>query len=234
MSTPHFRKPVLEVIVCSVADAVAAETGGAHRLEVVSHFEAGGLTPAPGLVRELRAAVRLPLRVMVRESEGFAITERAERARLCAAARDFAALGVDGLVLGFLRGGGIDAGLLARVLACAPRTRATFHRAFEAARDPLATIARLKAYPQIDRILTGPGEGDWPERCARLARYAAAARPEIEILAGGGLDAAAIGELRAGAGLREFHVGRGARAGGRVEGEVEAARVRQLVSAIGL
>jgi copper homeostasis protein CutC len=35
-------RTILEVIVCSVADAVEAERGGASRLEVVSEFESGG------------------------------------------------------------------------------------------------------------------------------------------------------------------------------------------------
>ena len=42
MKQPEFA---LEVIACSVADAIEAEKGGADRLEVISHFERGGLTP---------------------------------------------------------------------------------------------------------------------------------------------------------------------------------------------
>src|SRR5437899_1065189 len=100
--------PVLEVIACSVADAVEAEKGGANRLEVISHFEVGGLTPPLGLVREIMAAVRLPVRVMVRDSPGYTAVGEAERRRLCAAASELNRLGVDGLVLGFLREGEID------------------------------------------------------------------------------------------------------------------------------
>src|SRR2546422_10888383 len=99
--------PVLEVIACSVADAVEAEKGGASRLEVISHFERGGLTPPLDLVRDILVAVHLPVRVMLRESEPFAVTDQVEIERLCAAARALAALPIDGLVLGFLRDGEI-------------------------------------------------------------------------------------------------------------------------------
>src|SRR5262245_18512277 len=53
-------KPILEVIVRSVEDAVAADRGGASRLEIISHYEAGGLTPAFDLVQEITSTVKIP------------------------------------------------------------------------------------------------------------------------------------------------------------------------------
>ncbi len=132
---------ILEVIVCSEPDAVAAVEGGADRLEVINHFEAGGLTPPLELVRRIAARVQVPLRVMLRHSEPFVVRDRGEIEDLCAAARAFASIGIDGLVLGFLQdspdGQRIDHQLLTRVLACAPNVKATFHRAFEELSDPL-------------------------------------------------------------------------------------------------
>src|SRR5262245_24544307 len=122
---------VLEVIVCTVADAIEAEKGGADRLEVISHFERGGLTPSLELVRAIQAAVRLPLRIMLRESDGYQVASDDEIERLCEAAREFAALGVDGVVLGFLRDGKVDSELTRYILDSAPGLNATFHRAFD-------------------------------------------------------------------------------------------------------
>ncbi|MBZ5592386.1 MAG: hypothetical protein LAP39_09125 [Acidobacteriia bacterium] len=68
--------PLLEVIACSVADAVAAERGGAGRLEIVRALEAGGLTPLLSLVKEIVAAVSIPVRVMLRENPGFETNRR--------------------------------------------------------------------------------------------------------------------------------------------------------------
>ncbi|HXG68197.1 MAG TPA: copper homeostasis protein CutC [Blastocatellia bacterium] len=221
--------PMLEVIACSVADAVEAEQGGAGRLEVISRFDVGGLTPPLDLVRDIMAAVRLPVRVILRESLDYAVTDAAEVARLCAAAQEFAGLGVDGLVLGFLRHGEADLELTARILACAPPLSATFHHAFEETRDPLAAIGKLKQLGQIDRILTAGGTGDWPQRIGRLAAYEQEARPELTILVGGGLDAAAIRPICKATGIGEFHVGRAARTPATSAGAVQAARVRELV-----
>jgi copper homeostasis protein len=49
---------ILEVIACSVADAIQAQQGGAGRLEVVSDLDRGGLTPSITLVRRCRAGFR--------------------------------------------------------------------------------------------------------------------------------------------------------------------------------
>lgn len=218
----------LEVIACSVEDAVAAERGGAHRLEIISHYEVGGLTPPLELVREIAAEVNLPLRVMLRETEAFEIYDEREIERLCSAARTFAQLKVDGLVLGFLKDGEIDHPLVARVLACAPRLKATFHRAFEELADPLRAIAELKRHPQIDRILTSGGGEPWPDKIERFAAWQQAALPEVQILAGGGTDAEVIKLLKPATGICEFHVGRAVRENHKLDGQVIAEQVANL------
>ncbi|HZS07452.1 MAG TPA: copper homeostasis protein CutC [Blastocatellia bacterium] len=225
------RRPLLEVIACSVADAIAAEAGGADRLEIISHFEVGGLTPPLELVREITAAVRIPVRVMLRESENFQVDDDAERRRLWELAAEMDALRTDGIVCGFLRDGGIDHGLLARVLACAPHTKATFHRAFEELRDPIAAISQLKKYPQADRILTSGGSGNLRQKVDCLDRCARAAGPEITILAGGGMTDDFIRELREKTSIREFHVGTFVRVPAAASGAVSAERVRDLINA---
>jgi copper homeostasis protein len=118
---------VLEVIACSVSDAIEAHKGGASRLEVVRDLERGGLTPSLGLVRAIKNAVTLPLRVMLRESIGYQTNGENEIETLCDAADQFAKLGVDGVVIGFLKGNRVDIELTQRVLDCAPELRATFH-----------------------------------------------------------------------------------------------------------
>ena len=220
---------VLEVIACSVADAVEAQRGGASRLEVVRDLDRGGLTPSVDLVREIKRAVNLPLRVMVRESDGYGTTGEMEIERLCAAAECFGELGVDGLVLGFLKRGAIDLELTARVLASAPNLKATFHHAFESAADQLQAVGELKRLAQVDRILSHGGSGELEVRTQRLESYAHAGAPQIAIIAGGGIDERAIELLKRTNAIREFHVGRAAREGFQVSGAVQAHLVRRLV-----
>lgn len=230
------RQPVLEVIACSVADAIAAEQGGAGRLEIISHFDVGGLTPPLELVRAIISSVKIPCRVMVRENESFFVYDEKIIERLCESARSLADLSVDGLVLGFLMETGdqygIDHDALARVLSCAPDLKATFHHAFELLPDPRRAIAELKQHRQIDRILTSGGDDPWPTKIRRLAELQNVTQPEIEILAGGGVDGEAITLLRHSTTVREFHVGRAVRKDNSIYGEVDSRRVKALLGLI--
>lgn len=226
------RGRTLEVIACSVSDAVEAQSGGAGRLEIVRDLASGGLTPPLELVQEILAAVTLPVRVMLREGNSYEVSGHTEREGLCAAATALSGLNVDGVVLGFLRSREVDIQLTESVLSCAPNLRATFHHAFEDTDDPFSAIQTLKRVAQVDRILTSGGSGDWTEKIQRLARYKEQAGPEIEILAGGGIDQQSIRMICQATGIREFHVGRAAREPASAQGEVRATRVRALVESI--
>ena len=221
--------PLLEVIVCSVADAIEAERGGAGRLEIVRDVQVGGLTPSLELVKEIKQA-GLPVRVMLRESVGFQTSGPDEIDRLCRAAEAFAELEVDGVVLGFLKDREVDVELTQRVLAGVPNLRATFHHAFEDATDKRRALTEIKRLPQVDRILSSGGTDAL--RIQRLAEYEHAAAPELTILAGGGIDAESIGEIKRQTSIREFHVGRAARLDFQVDGPVQASLVSGLVQTL--
>lgn len=210
-------------------DAMAAEQGGANRIELISHFDVGGLTPSLGLVREVLRYVKIPVRVMLRESEAFNVTDEAEQQRLCEAAKKLAMLPIDGIVCGFLNGDAIDHDLLRRVLAAAAPLKVTFHRAFEELSDPLGAILKLKQYPQIDTILTSGGKGTPLEKIACLGVCQRVAPPEINILAGGGMTAAMMQELHAHTKLTDFHLGTYVRTPQTIAGIVQAERVRDVL-----
>ena len=220
----------LEVIACSVADAIEAEKGGADRLEIVRDLQRGGLTPTYELVDEIRQAVQLPLRIMLRENDDDETSSAQEIERLCMAADRFAAFEVDGFVLGFLKDGEVDIELTQRVLARAPQVRATFHHAFEYATNKLQALSAIKQLPQVDRVLSSGGTNDLHSRVRTLDQYERAAAPELIILAGGGVDAEAILQIGRETRIREFHVGRAARAEFAVAGAVQASLVRRLVT----
>jgi copper homeostasis protein len=224
--------PILEVIACSLTDAIEAEKGGAGRLEIVSALGRGGLTPSFDLVAAIKQRVHIPVRVMLRESDGFGIAGESEVESLCAAAERFASLRVDGFVLGFLRDGEVDVELTRRVLAHGPDTPATFHHAFEATRDKSSALSAIKQLAQVDRVLSHGGTDGLDLRVQRLQQYATMAGPELIVLAGGGINAGAISRISRETNIREFHVGRAARSRFQVEGSVEASLVRALVNSL--
>ena len=215
------------MIVQSVADAREAARGGADRLEVVRAIRDGGLTPPVSLVRAIAAETSLPLRVMVRENAGYATNGR-ELPALRRAIGEFAALHVDGIVIGFARAGKPALDDLTDALEGEPGVRVTFHRAFDQLRDPIGAIGELAAIAQVDRILTSGGAGTAAMRCERLREHAARAGGRFELIAGGGVDDEALALFAREGCVREVHVGRAAREHGDQEGPVSAACVRRL------
>jgi copper homeostasis protein len=201
---------VIEVIAQSVADAVAAETGGADRLELVRDLHEDGLTPPPELVRAVCAAVRIPVYVMIRPRNLFML-DPGEREQLAAEAREAAATGASGLVFGYLDGeSGPDLEAVEAVRAAAgPRVGLTFHRAFDRLADPLAALPVLAAHG-IERVLTSGGAPTASEGREMLhALVSPAARHGLTIMAGGGLTPENVLALVRASGVTEVHFGTG-------------------------
>jgi copper homeostasis protein len=198
-------RALLEVIALDAADAVAAEEGGADRLEVVAGMDQDGLTPAVETLASIRAATALPLRVMVRAGAGFR-TDPAEVESLRAAAQDLAAAGADGLVLGFLDADGdLDVAAM-RAVSSAVVLPWTCHRAIDRARDRESAWRQLPVLPGLDTVLTAGSPDGVADGLSNLERHAATPAGAALILAGGGLQPDLVPALAA-LGITQFHVG---------------------------
>ncbi len=222
----------LEVIVTSLQEAIEAEAGGADRLELVRDLAVGGLTPQTETVAAVLEAVRIPVRVMLRDSARMFAARPGEVRALQTAADKLSRLSPDGLVFGFLAENQVDRQTMAELASAAPQCRVTFHRAFDVLADPFESIEQLKQIPQVDRILTTGGKGVWALRKARLIAWQRAASPSLKILAGAGLCSSVISDLGKTPEIEEIHVGRAARLPATVSGEVKRAAVRSLKSAL--
>lgn len=201
---------LLEVIITSLDEAKEAEQGGANRLELVSDLASEGLTPAINVVEDVLRSVSIPVRVMLRENEGFAIENADELEQLRKRAAELAALPVNGIVLGFVKDGRIDYAVMNQLLACTGSKPVTFHRAIEAVSDQQAAVREIGMLPQIDRILTSGAAYSWAGRRRTLETLQELALGRV-IVAGGGITEDGLEFLAASPILREFHVGRAAR-----------------------
>ncbi|RZQ61883.1 copper homeostasis protein CutC [Amycolatopsis suaedae] len=221
---------MLEVIALGAHDAERAQEGGADRLELVADMAADGLTPPAGVVREVLSATDLPVRVMLRDTAGFA---PADLDALRRTAGELLAVGAREFVLGFLTPhGAVDAEACRAVLAELGGARWTFHRALDHAADPVAAWG-VAAGLGCDTVLTAGHPGGVDQGLDVLHRLADLDGPP-ELLVGGGLREEHLPVLRA-AGVRAFHVGGAVRPGGWAE-PVDAAAVRRwsdLVNGLG-
>ncbi len=71
---------IVEIVCCSVDDALAAHAGGASQIELCAALGQGGLTPTTALLREVKERVRCRcMRWCGRERADFAIRRRSLR-----------------------------------------------------------------------------------------------------------------------------------------------------------
>ncbi|WP_031081478.1 copper homeostasis protein CutC, partial [Streptomyces sp. NRRL WC-3549] len=219
------NRALLEVIALDAEDAVAAQAGGADRLEVVTDMAADGLTPSPKTVAEIRSAVDIPMRVMLRVAGGFAAGDVEV---LVGKAREMRAEGAEEFVLGFLdQDGHADLVAVERLVAELNGCRWTFHRAIDRAVDRDVLRKHLADLPGLDTYLTaGAPTGVDDGIPTLLAEAARAGQPgyEARILVGGGLRLDHLPRLKA-AGVDAFHIGGAARPAG-WSGPVDVAAVR--------
>ncbi|MGW0711366.1 copper homeostasis protein CutC [Streptomyces sp. NPDC002643] len=207
-------RALLEVIALGAEEAVAAQAGGADRLELVTDMAADGLTPSVGTFVEVHGAVDIPARVMLRLADGFAAGDVDALVR---AACDMRAAGAEEFVLGFLdEGGAPDLRALERVVAELDGCRWTFHRAIDRAADRDALRKQLADLPGLDGYLTaGSAEGVDAGTAVLLAEAARRGEPGYaqRLLVGGGLRLDHVPTLRA-AGIDAFHIGTASRPAG--------------------
>ena len=227
---------LLEVIALDARDARAAADGGADRIELVSGMEFAGFCPALETVEQVRAAVDLPVRVMLRLREDFSIGGAQGTAEIAACARRLREAGAEELVLGWLDArGAVDLPAVERVLEACDGLPFTFHKAIDQAADRDAVYAAIRPLPGLDTVLTSGGPfpaGQGAEvLAAEAAREAAMGDRGLQILVGGGLKLADVPVLQA-AGLRNFHVGSSVRGGTDWGGHVDADLVAQWRDAL--
>jgi copper homeostasis protein len=197
---------LVEACVDSVASSLAAERGGADRLELCDALFDGGTTPSAGMIAACRAAVSIPLFVLIRPRGGGFVYSDAERdvmRRDIVVARE---LGADGVVIGGLRPDGtIDVALVRLLMAAAGELPVTFHRAFDLTADLVASLESL-AGAGVARVLTAGGAQTASEGATTLGDLVRRAGSRLTVMAGGGVREDNVQRLVERTGVREVHV----------------------------
>jgi copper homeostasis protein len=196
---------ILEVCVDSLESALAAERGGAHRVELCGALADGGTTPSAGLIASVREKISIALHVMVRprnsdfcySDDEFNIMQRdVEMAK---------ELGADGVVFGLLDvNGRIDTSRTGHLAQLAAPLKVTFHRAFDMSRDLLQALGDLRK-TGVHRVLTSGGKQTALQGAATLRQLVEAADGDISIMAASGIEEQNVAELLARTGVREVH-----------------------------
>ena len=197
---------MVEICANGVESCLAAQEGGADRVELCAGIPEGGTTPSYGEIKVARRVLTTTrLHVIIRPRGGDFLYTDLEVERM---AEDIAMchqLGVDGVVFGCLNADGtFDLEKNRYLIECSRGMSVTCHRAFDRAVNPEQALEDVIALG-FDRILTSGQQPKAEQGIDLLAKLNRQADGRIILMAGSGVTEQNIRRIREATGLTEFH-----------------------------
>ncbi|MFK7820751.1 MAG: copper homeostasis protein CutC, partial [Planctomycetaceae bacterium] len=185
--------------------AIAAQNGGAHRVELNSALTLGGITPSTGLVQAVVESLEIPVIAMLRPREsGFCYS----RNEFDVMRRDLDLLlqaGVHGIAFGFLKENAtVDVQRCETIIRQMGDREPVFHRAFDVVPEPLAALSELRSVG-VRRVMTSGQAPTAMDGVETIQALVEAAGTDIEILAAGGVRTHNVVELVRNTGVQHVH-----------------------------
>ncbi|MFZ0661918.1 MAG: copper homeostasis protein CutC [Acidobacteriaceae bacterium] len=195
----------LEICVESVESAIAAELGGAQRVELCSALTEGGLTPSLGLMRAVRSKIKIGVHVMIRPRAGDFLYSDDDFTVMRDDIAQAAQCGMDGVALGLLDANGdVDVPRTRELVELASPMEVTFHRAIDMARD-IERALEDAIEAGADRILTSGAEPSAMMGRHRLRELVHASDGRIAVMACGGIRADNVRQIAQATHVVEYH-----------------------------
>jgi copper homeostasis protein len=201
------RSILLEVCANSVTSALAAQEGGAVRVELCENLYEGGTTPSHGEILLARKLLHIKLYVLIRPRGGDFLYTGLEYEIMSADIRYCIEAGCDGIVIGMLNADGtIDKKRCSDLVQIAKQwgVGVTFHRAFDMCIDidqALEDIIEIGC----ERILTSGGKSTAMEGATIIANLIKKAAGRIIIMPGSGINENNVTDLVHFTGATEIH-----------------------------
>ncbi len=203
------RERILEVCVDSAASALAAQAGGASRLELCSNLVIGGTTPGIALFEEVKKRTNLPIHVLIRPRFGDFCYDRWEYDQIRREVAMFRDANAAAVVIGCLTPDGrLERERMKELIELARPAKVTLHRAFDVCRDAWEALELCEELG-VDTILTSGQQNSCKkgmELIDQLCRRAQSMKHPIEIMAGAGIHAAVIQTFLEHTGVTAFHM----------------------------
>ena len=199
-----------EICANSVESCLAAQEGGADRVELCAGIPEGGTTPSYGEIKLARKLLtKTKLHVIIRPRGGDFLYTPLELERMEEDIRICRELGGDGLVFGCLtEEGEIDREANRRLVELARPMSVTFHRAFDRTADPMKALEDIISLG-CNRILTSGQQPKAIDGISLLAQLEKKLKeyplPPIQLLAGSGVNEENIRQIFDATGIHEYH-----------------------------
>ncbi|MDR0937875.1 MAG: copper homeostasis protein CutC [Mediterranea sp.] len=196
----------IEVCANSVESCIAAQAGGADRVELCAGIPEGGTTPSYGtIVWARKVLTRTRLHVIIRPRGGDFLYSPIEMDIMLNDIETAKRLGADGVVIGCLTAAGdIDCLATTELVQAARGMSVTFHRAFDVCRDPHKALEDI-ILSGCDRLLTSGQQATAEEGIPLIGELRGQAKGRIALMAGCGVNETNIARIAAETGVSEFH-----------------------------
>lgn len=196
---------ILEICANSLTSALAAQEGGADRVELCDNMAEGGTTPSYGTILKARELLQLQLYPIIRPRGGDFLYNEEEFEVMYADLMMCKKLDCDGVVIGLLTAdGNIDIERTNKLVEAAYPLGVTFHRAFDRCRSPFQALEDIIGCG-CERILTSGQQPTAPEGAGLLSQLVQKAAGRIVIMPGSGVRPANIGQLVEQTNAAEYH-----------------------------
>jgi copper homeostasis protein len=196
----------LEICVDSVESAIAAQNGGANRIELCDNLIEGGTTPSIGTITSVSENLSIDVNVIIRPRGGDFLYSDLEYDIMRRDIDICGESGINGIVIGILRPDGeIDIERTAKLIEFAQPMSVTFHRAFDMCSDPFRGLDDIIS-TGAGRLLTSGQKDKAPDGSELIARLNKIAKNRITIMPGGGINESNIAAIAKTTGCTEFHL----------------------------
>ena len=197
---------MVEVCVDSVESALAAQEGGADRVELCDNLLEGGTTPSFASIEIARKRLKIGLHIIIRPRGGDFLYSKLEFEIMKRDVEICKEIGVDGIVFGVLdENGEIDVERNRELVELAKPLSITFHRAFDVTFDYVKSLETLIELG-IDRVLTSGQEATAFEGVENIAEMVDLAKDKIIIMGCGGLTEKNVRKFVEKTNVREVHL----------------------------
>lgn len=222
---------MIEMVACSLSDALAIERSGADRIVLVTALGEGGFTPSIGLVMAIIDRVRIPISVMLRPNRRDFYYTNKEMEILRRDAFILNQVGVKQVVMAILSPDDLpDIRRMEQVLD-GTNLKLTFHMEMDATVDTMKSIRYLNTYDRLTHILTSGGQGRAIDHIDHIRHIIIQSHKRI--IVGNGVEKTNLADIQKQlAGLSyDLHAGAEVR-NGDVRGHVSLTEAREFVEQV--
>lgn len=196
---------VLEICANSIESAIAAEKGGADRIELCANLGEGGTTPSYGQIKWCVENLQLEVWPLIRPRGGDFLYTDAEFSCILEDIYFCKQVGCHGVVAGILdENGKVDENRCQQIIATASPMPVAFHRAFDMSQNLEESLETIIALGFV-RILTSGGKANAEIGANEIAKLVVQAGKRIEIMPGAGINSDNLSEIAKITGAKCFH-----------------------------